>query len=150
MPVYSWYIPGIYQEGESVRILETSIEPIGLKRYRVITIFEDESSEGERIGVETIASEIGGGPIQSRAIPDEIVHELIKAGPPYSLTLAEIHRRVGGNPATVNRQARTLATNAPDLQIRLRGWVHSPERALYSLTAAAIRNIEGDRSNTNP
>lgn len=48
----------------------------------------------------------------------------------------------GGNPRTVNRQAWTLSTNAPDLQIRLRGWVVSPERGHYALSPAARERLD--------
>jgi hypothetical protein len=126
-----------------MRVVETRYRLIGEGRSQLIVTFEEEHEKF----VEAFAPEIGGGPIQSRAIPDEIVHALITVGPPYSLTLSEIHKLIGGNPRTINRQAWTLATNAPDLQIRLRGWVYSPERGRYSLTPAAIRHIEGGSSN---
>lgn len=125
-----------------MRVIETTYQPIGEGRSQLIVTFEEEH---ENL-VDPSIPAIGGGPIQSRAIPDEIVHELITAGPPYSLTLSEIHHLIGGNPRTVNRQAWTLATNAPDLQIRLRGWVYSPERGRYALTPEAIRRIEGSSS----
>lgn len=116
-------------------ILESSIEDIGGGRFRLITTFEiaeiNEKSEVRE-------NPIGGGPTQTGAVPDRIVHALIRAAG-HTLTLPELHQIVEGNPGTVSRQAWTLATNAPDLQIRLRGWVFSPERGRYSLTPEAIR-----------
>jgi hypothetical protein len=47
----------------------------------------------------------------------------------------------GGSPRTVNRQAWTLSKNALDLQIRLRGWVVSPERGHYALSPAARERL---------
>jgi hypothetical protein len=125
-----------------VRIVTSSIEPLEAGRYRLSLILEDDIPRG--LSSEVSLSAIGSGPIQSGAIPDRIVHALIQAGPPYSLSLSQIQKVVGGNSGTVNRQARTLAKNAPDLQIRLRGWVFSPRRGEYSLTVAAIRHVEGD------
>ena len=129
-----------------MHVLEASIDPIEMGRFRLTLILGEDILESSEISRESSTLPEGAsGPIQSRAIPDEIVHELIQAGPPYSLSLSELHERIGGNPATINRQAWTLATNQRDLQIRLRGWVCSPERGRYALTPAAIRNIEGDR-----
>jgi len=127
-----------------MRIVDTKIEPVSGTCFRLIVTFDDD----QVTDAETTFPDIGGGPIRSRAIPDEIVHSLIASGFPYSLTLSEIHERVKGNPATINRQAWTLATNASDLQIRLRGWVYSPERGRYALTPAAIRVIEGSRASS--
>jgi hypothetical protein len=119
-----------------MRIVESSIEAIEDGQYRLIlTLGPGEDERGE-----VSDSPIGSGPSGNRAVPDRIVRALIDA-PDHTLTLADLHRIVGGNPGTVSRQAWTLATNAPDLQIRLRGWVFSPDRGRYSLTAPAIREI---------
>jgi hypothetical protein len=118
-----------------VRIIESSFEDIGGGRFRLITTFE--TTEGDAKG-RASGSPIGGGPAQTGAVPDRIVHALIRA-PEHTLTLTELHQIVEGNPGTVSRQAWTLATNASDLQIRLRGWVFSPERGRYSLTPEAVR-----------
>ena len=115
-------------------IIETSIEHAGNDQYRLTIVFE--------LPKEGVASknqrQLGGGPALTGAVPDRIVHALIQA-PEHTLSLAELHQIVDGNPGTISRQAWTLATNASDLQIRLRGWVHSPERGRYSLTPEAIR-----------
>lgn len=127
-----------------MRILETKVNSTEKGCFEITIIIEAEVSEYSRSLEEPLCLPEGAfGPIDSRAIPDEIVRELIQVGPPYSLSLPELHRRLNKNPATINRQAWTLATNQPDLQIRLRGWVHSPKRGRYALTCAAIRNIEG-------
>ena len=119
-----------------MRIVESSIEAMGDGRFRLILTLEP--GEDKRGGVSGQA--IGSGPFGNEAVPDRIVRALIDA-PDHTLTLAELRRIVGGNPGTVSRQAWTLATNAPDLQIRLRGWVISPDRGRYSLTAQAIRKM---------
>lgn len=126
-----------------MRIIETNVEPIEMGRFRVTIIVDPNFSPNMDFEKDPkLLPEAASGPIQSRAIPDDIVHELIQSGPPYSLTLSELHERIDGNPATISRQAWTLATNQADLQIRLRGWVYSPERGRYSLTSAAVRRIE--------
>ena len=126
-----------------MKLVETSIEQVGPGRFRLTAILEEGIAASS---IEATRSEskvgLGGGPAMVPAVPDRIVHALIQA-PDYSLTVAEIQEIVGGNKGTVNRQAWTLANNAPDLQIRLRGWVFSPERGRYSLTAEAIRFLTG-------
>lgn len=119
-----------------MRIVENSIEAIEGGRFRLILTLEP----GKEDVSEVAEKSIGSGPSGNGAVPDKIVRALINA-PDHTLTLAELHRIVGGNPGTVSRQAWTLATNAPDLQIRLRGWVFSPDRGMYSLTAPAIRKL---------
>ncbi len=116
-----------------MRILESSVEDIGGGQFRLNLTFETSEASAEG----TSENPIGGGPAQTGAVPDRIVHALIRA-PGHTLTLTELHQIVEGNPGTVSRQAWTLATNAPDLQIRLRGWVFSPERGRYSLTPQAL------------
>jgi hypothetical protein len=115
-------------------IIESSFEDLGNEQFRLTIKFElpKPQATGETTG------EIGGGPAQTGAVPDRIVHALIRA-PGHTLTLTELHKTVEGNPGTISRQAWTLATNAHDLQIRLRGWVFSPERGRYSLTPEAVR-----------
>jgi len=126
-----------------MKVVQNSIEKIGPQRYRLTTIIEGAITS---LSSETTATatkvELGKGPAKVSTIPDRIVHALIQA-PDHSLTLSEIQNVVGGNKGTVNRQAWTLANNAPDLQIRLRGWVFSPERGRYSLTSDALRVVRG-------
>ena len=124
-------------EGGEVRVIESKVEHLEAGRLRITTILEEDPSTVKR---ETTVSEIGEGPT-GHAVPDKIVRALIKHGP-RSLAVAEIQREVGGNPRTVNRQAWTLSTNAPDLQIRLRGWVVSPERGRYVLSPAARDRLD--------
>jgi hypothetical protein len=127
-----------------MRIVSTTIEALEFGRFRMISILEVDPPNVTRSG-NSSQHPIGSGPIESGAIPDRIVHALIQAGPPYSMNLSDIQSVLGGNPRTVNRQAWTLASNAPDLQIRLRGWVFSPVRGKYALSEAAIRHVEDDR-----
>jgi len=112
-----------------VRVIETEVEVIAPSRIRVTTLIElgDETEEQSVV--------LGEGPTGD-AVPDRIVRSLIRESP-TSMSLSEIQAEVGGNAATVSRQAWTLATNQPDLQIRLRGWVTSPERGRYVLTELA-------------
>jgi len=114
-----------------MRIVDTQMEQVGPGRIRIITMIEvrDGSDSARPL------PQLGEGPT-GNAIPDRIVRCLIDHGP-GSVSLAEIQRAVGGNPATVNRQAWTLATDAPDLQLRLRGWVMKADRGRYALTPAA-------------
>jgi len=119
-------------------VFETTIENVGAGRFRLTVEFELPNPPPDTGS----GNQIGGGPASTGAVPDRIVHALIQA-PQHSLTLTELHQTVDGNPGTISRQAWTLATNAPDLQIRLRGWVFSPERGRYSLTPDAIR-VLGD------
>jgi hypothetical protein len=115
-------------------IIEASVEDTGDGRFCLTVIFEVPKGEAS----DSKITQIGGGPAPTGAVPDRIVRALIQA-PEHTLSLAELHQLVEGNPGTISRQAWTLATNAPDLQIRLRGWVFSPERGRYSLTPEAIR-----------
>lgn len=115
-----------------MRVIETNVEPNGPDRIKITTVID--LSLGDDDGRQPAA--IGEGPTGS-AIPDEIVRVLIAEAPTHSLTADQLKRRLGGNPSTVNRQAWTLAANAPDLQHRLRGWVISPDRGLYALSEAA-------------
>ena len=118
-----------------MRVLATTVESAGPGQLRVITTIDLDP------GTKPIPKEeqLGEGPTGD-AIPDKIVRCLV-AHTPASVTLAEIQKDVGGNPATVNRQAWTLASNAPDLQRRLRGWVVSPERGLYALSPQARERL---------
>jgi len=120
-----------------VRVIESKVERLEGGRFRVTTILEEDPSLAKR---EAAISEIGEGPT-GNAVPDKIVRALIK-NKTRSVAMAEIQREVGGNPRTVNRQAWTLSTNAPDLQIRLRGWVVSPERGHYALSPAARKRLD--------
>ena len=89
---------------------------------------------------------LGAGPT-GEAVPDLIVRALIDNLPAPSMSLSEeSERAVGRHPGTINRQAWTLAANAPDLQHRLRGWVTNPERGRYALTPAARRRIDNARN----
>jgi hypothetical protein len=120
-----------------VRVVESKVEHLEAGRFRITTILEEDPSS---LQAEAATSEIGEGPTGD-AVPDKIVRTLIQHGS-RSLAVAEIQREVGGNPRTVNRQAWTLSTNAPDLQIRLRGWVVSPERGHYALSPAARERLD--------
>ena len=119
-----------------MRVVETKVEPLETGRFRITTIVEEEPPTECKASV----PRIGDGPTGD-AVPDKIVKALIKHRP-RTLAVAEIQREVGGNPGTVNRQAWTLATNAPDLQIRLKGWVVSPERGHYALSPAARERLD--------
>jgi hypothetical protein len=123
-----------------MQILESRVEPAGPGLIRVVTLIDTNEAEP---GCGEADPNLGEGPTGS-AIPDFIVRVLIENLSAPSMSLAEIQRVVGGNPGTVNRQAWTLATNAPDLQLRLRGWVTSPERGRYALTAAARRRLANE------
>ncbi len=120
-----------------MRVIESKVEHLEAGRFRITTILEEDPLP---VKCEVAISEIGEGPTGD-AVPDKIVRALIKYRP-RSLAVAEIQREVGGNPRTVNRQAWTLSTNAPDLQIRLRGWVVSPERGSYALSSAARERLD--------
>jgi hypothetical protein len=120
-----------------VRVVESKVEHLDAGRLRITTILEEDASS---VPAEAATPEIGEGPTGD-AVPDKIVRALIKHGP-GPLAVAAIQREVGGNPRTVNRQAWTLSTNAPDLQIRLRGWVVSPERGHYALSPAARERLD--------
>jgi hypothetical protein len=116
-----------------MRIAESSVTELGGGRFHVsFTVEQGPVDEGAR--------PIGSGPAPTGAVPDRIVHALIQA-PEHSLSLSELHQIVDGNPGTISRQAWTLATNAPDLQIRLKGWVCSPERGRYALTPEAVKKL---------
>lgn len=116
-----------------MRISESSVTDLEGGRFEVKFILDPG-------GFEKSPTPIGNGPAPTGAVPDRIVHALIQSSD-HSLTLSELHEIVSGNPGTISRQAWTLATNAPDLQIRLRGWVQSPERGRYALTPEAIRAL---------
>jgi hypothetical protein len=116
-----------------MRITESSVTDLGNGHFQVN--FQLDANELNVTGIE-----IGSGPAPTGAVPDRIVHALIHA-PEHTLSLSELHEIVDGNPGTISRQAWTLATNASDLQIRLRGWVRSPERGRYSLTPEAIKHL---------
>ena len=123
-----------------MQVIESRVEAAGSGHIRVITTIDiTEHSEPE-------AGEMGAGPTGD-AIPDRIVLALI-ANHGASMSLAEIQRAVGGNPATVNRQAWTLAHDAPDLQHRLVGWVVNIERGRYALSAGALRRLEAQGIST--
>lgn len=117
-------------------IIDSSFEDIGDGQFRLVLTFRADIGKSK-----SSAIPLGSGPSETGAVPDRIVHALIQT-PSHTLTLAEIHELVDGNPGTISRQAWTLATNAPDLQIRLRGWVFSPDRGRYSLTPEAIGTLE--------
>lgn len=123
-----------------MRIVDTKVEPDGPDRLKITTIVD---LAGDPVDGDQPAA-IGEGPTGD-AIPDEIVRLLISEVPTHSLTADQLKRRLGGNPATVNRQAWTLAANAPDLQRRLRGWVVNPERGVYALSDAARAAIKKGR-----
>jgi hypothetical protein len=112
-----------------MRVIDTTVEPVGPNRVRVTSTIELTADPADD------RPELGEGPTGD-AIPDHIVRCLIDRAP-SSVTLAEIQTTVGGNPATVNRQAWTLANDAPDLQRRLRGWVTAVDRGRYALSPAA-------------
>lgn len=78
---------------------------------------------------------LGEGPTKD-AIPDRIVRELIRRAP-EPVRVTDLQAAVGGNPATVQRQVWTLASDGPDLQLRLRGWVTNVGRGLYALSPGA-------------
>jgi hypothetical protein len=135
----------------TMRVITTSVEEVGPGRILLSTVIDLETGGGSTpppnppaIEVSLGRSELGEGPT-GNAVPDRIVRALIDS-PSFDLPISEVQSIVGGNPGTVNRQAWTLATNAKDLQIRLRGWVFSPERGKYSLTPAAIRRIKNKGS----
>jgi hypothetical protein len=120
------------RKGRKTRIIDSSVERLDSHRVRVTTTIELGADEGSEV---VYPIDLGEGPTGD-AIPDKIVRCLIDRGP-GSVTLAELQNHVGGNPSTVNRQAWTLASNAPDLQRRLRGWVMHVERGRYALSPAA-------------
>jgi hypothetical protein len=119
-----------------VRVMSTNIETIDVHRIRVTTVIDtsEQSSSNDEA-----APKLGEGPTGT-AIPDRIVKVLVDRAP-GSVAISEIQKALGGNPATVNRQAWTLANNAPDLQHRLRGWVVSDGRGRYALSVEAINRI---------
>ena len=116
-----------------MRVIYTEIEQLDATTIRVTTTLD---LAGEPSAA---PSGLGEGPTGD-AIPDQIVRYLIDRAP-EPVALADIQAELGGNPSTVNRQAWTLASNAPDLQIRLRGWVTSPNRGEYQLTLAALEQL---------
>ncbi len=112
-----------------MEIRDTHVEHIGPTAIRVTLVVDlaGQSQPGH--------ADIGEGPT-GRAVPDKIVKYLIERDPEPA-TLRDIQRAIGGNAGTASRQAWTLATNAPDLQLRLRGWVRRVDRGIYQLTPAA-------------
>ncbi len=116
-------------------IIDTAIESLDQHTIKITTIID--------LRGPTFAGpdqpEIGEGPTRE-TVPDRIVHHLIEQAP-GSVSLTELHDAVRGNPATVNRQAWTLAENAPDLAKRLRGWVVRVDRGRYALSPAARQHI---------
>lgn len=129
-----------------MQVLESRVEPAGPGQVRVITTLRvtgDEEDGGARAGTDKgvgVNDGLGEGPTGD-AIPDRIVRALISGGG-GSMAAAEIKAVVGGNPATVNRQCWTMANYEPDTPLRLRGWVVTPERGRYALSAAAQRRIQ--------
>ena len=117
-----------------MEVTDAYAEHIGPTAIRV-TLVVDLAGQSQ-----TSHSDIGEGPT-GRAVPDKIVKYLIERDPEPA-TLRDIQREVGGNAGTASRQAWTLATNAPDLQLRLRGWVRRVDRGLYQLTPAARARLK--------
>ena len=117
-----------------MEVRDTHVEHIGPTVIRVTLVVDlaGQAQSGQ--------ADIGEGPT-GEAIPDKIVRYLIERDPEPA-TLRDIQREVGGNAGTVSRQAWTLATNAPDLQRRLRGWVRRVGRGLYQLTSAAKSRVK--------
>ena len=117
-------------------VLDSRVEEAGPGRLRVVTtlavVAEAEQGTAHDDG-------LGDGP-NRETVPDRVVLALI-AGGGTSMAAAEIKRKVGGNPATVNRQCWTLAANEADVPHRLRGWVVSPERGRYALSVPARRRL---------
>lgn len=120
-----------------MRVVDMKVEPYGPGQIKLTAVIDLTDADRH----EEASSAIGEGPTGD-AVPDKIVRALIGEVPTYSLTADQLKRRLGGNAGTVNRQAWTLAANAPDLQLRLRGWVVNPERGLYALSEAARKVIE--------
>ena len=118
-------------------VLESRVEHAGPGRLRVVTTLATVADPG--LGL-TPDDGLGEGPTRE-TVPDRVVLALV-AGGGTSMAAAEIKTKVGGNPATVNRQCWTLAANAPDVPHRLRGWVVSPEHGRYALSASARRRLE--------
>lgn len=139
-------------------VLETRVEEAEAGQLRVITtlgivadgVDADEAGAGPHRGGGGGQGSgldddgLGEGPTRD-TVPDRIVLTLI-AGAGTSMAAAEIKAKVGGNPGTVNRQCWTLAGNEPDTPHRLRGWVVTPERGRYALSAAARRRLEDDEA----
>lgn len=119
-----------------MNIIETTVEDFGPGRIRVTSIIDLTTSMVES---GSTTPELGEGPTGD-AVPDRIVRSLITRGP-GSVSLGDIYSDVGGNHSTVNTQAHALATNKPDLQIRLRGWVVRTERGRYALSPAARAKV---------
>jgi len=117
-----------------MEVTDAHAEHIGPTTIRV-TLLVDLTGQSQRGH-----SDIGEGPT-GRAVPDKIVKYLIERDPEPA-TLRDIQHAIGGNAGTASRQAWTLATNAPDLQLRLRGWVRRVDRGLYQLTPAARARLK--------
>jgi hypothetical protein len=116
-----------------MRVIDTTVEVAGPDRLRVVTLIDTAPDGGGDLGA------IGEGPTGS-AVPDAIVRALVRAHP-SSVSLKDLHHQLGYPTATINRQAWTLATNAPDLQRRLQGWVTRAGRGRYTLTPAAVARL---------
>lgn len=116
-------------------VIETRIEQLDSDRFRLIAVIDLQKGPRE----DDRSPQIGEGPTRD-AVPDKIVRFLIERSP-EDAGLRDIHDAVGGNPGTVNRQAWTLANDAPDLQRRLVGWVQSAGRGRYRLTEAARKQL---------
>lgn len=129
-----------------MKILETSVTQTGEGLWRIVTLVAHElpATAGASKSAEDLELSRGGlgeGPT-GHAVPDRIVRYLIEhARGPKGENMTRMRGAIGGNPGTVNRQAWTLATNAPDLQKRLRGWVQTVDRGQYALTPIARRRI---------
>jgi hypothetical protein len=124
-----------------MRIVETKIEAAASGRFLIMTTVEIDDKAMQET---SDASPLGAGPT-GEAIPDLIVRALIDRAP-ESMTLNELHTLFdqeveSANRGTINRQAWTLATNAPDLQHRLRGWVVSAGHGRYRLSNAALEQL---------
>ena len=82
-----------------MNIVDSSLEDIGDGQFRLIVTFR--ANDGK---VKSFLTPLGSGPSATGAVPDRIVNALIQT-PSHSLTLAEIHNLVDGNPGTISRQS---------------------------------------------
>jgi hypothetical protein len=138
-----------------MRVVDTRVEAAGPGRFVIVTTVELGNRElAVDIGIDQPI--LGDGPSSERgAIPDLIVQALIERAP-EPITLRELQDLFdaevdGANRGTINRQAWTLATNAPDLQRRLRGWVVSVGHGRYALSDAALEHLAAhERVHTAP
>jgi len=123
-----------------MHVIDTKVEAAGPNRFVIMTTVE---LGGPAAGVD-VEPTLGEGPTD-KAVPDLIVRALIERAP-EPITLRELHvlfdeEVEGANRGTINRQAWTLAANAPDLQRRLRGWVVSLGQGRYALSDAALDRL---------